>query len=34
METVGLKAGFLLARTRGAVCGQTSVDQGHAMRGR
>ena len=33
METVGLKAGFLLARTRAAQSGQTSVDQGHACRG-
>jgi hypothetical protein len=33
METVGARAGFLLARTRAAQSGQTSVDQGHGWRG-
>lgn len=33
METVGVHAGFLLARIRAAGSGQTSVDQGHGWRG-
>ena len=33
METVGARAGFLLAGTRAAQSGQTSVEQGHACRG-
>ena len=32
METVGGRAGFLLARTRVALSSQTSVDQGHTVR--
>ena len=33
METVGARAGFLLARSRAAQSDQTSVDQGHGWRG-